>query len=161
MTAFEPKLGARASLALLAQLLSLILIGCAKTELGQQLADSFDAPPQQPPVENISPVVKTTNKTTSQAKKKLLKNEAKQRVSKPRQEKKQINRKERLGSMPLPTPRPYRITIKLSLADPSAPAEAVTKALRMAGVSFEVEMIERLEESSSRKSVSRGESGRR
>jgi hypothetical protein len=41
-------------------------------------------------------------------------------------------------------PAPYRVTIKLPAADPSAPAEAVTKALRAAGVSFEVETIERV-----------------
>jgi hypothetical protein len=38
----------------------------------------------------------------------------------------------------------YRITIKLPGADPSAPAELVTEALRAAGVSFEVETIERM-----------------
>ncbi|MBC1261362.1 hypothetical protein FQK07_08770 [Synechococcus sp. BSF8S] len=38
----------------------------------------------------------------------------------------------------------YRITIKLPTADPSAPAEVVTEALRSAGVSFEVETIERM-----------------
>ncbi len=42
------------------------------------------------------------------------------------------------------TPSPYRITIKLSGANPSAPAEIVTKALRSAGISFEVERIERV-----------------
>jgi hypothetical protein len=41
-------------------------------------------------------------------------------------------------------PAPYRVTIKLPAADPSAPAEVVTQALRAAGVSFEVEMIERV-----------------
>ena len=35
-------------------------------------------------------------------------------------------------------------TIKLSGANPSAPAESVTKALRKAGVSFSVEKIERI-----------------
>ena len=39
---------------------------------------------------------------------------------------------------------PYRVTIRLPLADPSAPAEVVTKALRAAGVPFEVETIERM-----------------
>ena len=43
-----------------------------------------------------------------------------------------------------PTPAPYRVTIKLPAADPSSPAEAVTDALRQAGVAFEVEMIERV-----------------
>lgn len=41
-------------------------------------------------------------------------------------------------------PAPYLVTIKLPSADPSAPAEVVTQALRAAGVSFEVEMIERV-----------------
>ena len=41
-------------------------------------------------------------------------------------------------------PAPYRVTIKLPAADPSAPAEVVTRALRAAGVSFEVETIERV-----------------
>ena len=40
-------------------------------------------------------------------------------------------------------PQPYRIILKLSGANPSAPAETVTKALRKAGVEFEVEKIER------------------
>mgnify|MGYP001495404904 CR=1 FL=1 len=40
-------------------------------------------------------------------------------------------------------PQPYRIILKLSGANPSAPAETVTKALRKAGVKFEVEKIER------------------
>jgi len=39
---------------------------------------------------------------------------------------------------------PYRVTIRLPLADPSAPAEVVTEALRSAGVAFEVETIERM-----------------
>ncbi len=41
-------------------------------------------------------------------------------------------------------PAPYRVTIKLPAADPSSPAEAVTEALRPAGVAFEVETIERV-----------------
>ena len=45
-------------------------------------------------------------------------------------------------------PQPYRIILKLSGADPSAPAETVTKALRKAGVEFEVEKIERVDEKS-------------
>ena len=44
------------------------------------------------------------------------------------------------------TPRPYRIILKLSGTNPSAPAETVTEALRKAGVKFEVEKIERFEE---------------
>jgi hypothetical protein len=40
---------------------------------------------------------------------------------------------------------PYRITIRLSGADPAAPAEAVTRVLRDADVSFAVERIERIQ----------------
>ena len=40
---------------------------------------------------------------------------------------------------------PYRITIRLSAADPASPAEAVTRVLRQAGVPFAVERIERVE----------------
>ena len=40
---------------------------------------------------------------------------------------------------------PYRITIRLSGAHPAAPAEAVTRALRNAEVSFAVERIERIQ----------------
>ena len=40
---------------------------------------------------------------------------------------------------------PYRITIRVAGADPAAPAEAVTRALREADVGFAVERIERVE----------------
>ena len=46
-------------------------------------------------------------------------------------------------------PVPYRVTLKLPGADPAAPAEAVTQALRAAGVRFEVETIERIRPSAS------------
>ena len=39
---------------------------------------------------------------------------------------------------------PYRIMIRLSAADPAAPAEGVTEALRGAGIGFEVETIEKV-----------------
>ena len=40
----------------------------------------------------------------------------------------------------------YRIILRLSGSNPSAPAETVTEALRTAGVQFEVEKIERFDE---------------
>jgi hypothetical protein len=46
----------------------------------------------------------------------------------------------------VPSPAPYRLTLRLSGADPAAPAEAVTQALRAAGLAFEVEVIERIPE---------------
>ena len=53
-------------------------------------------------------------------------------------------------------PQPYRIILKLSGANPSAPAETVTKALRKAGVQFEVEKIERFDEGNLLKDTSLG-----
>ena len=44
----------------------------------------------------------------------------------------------------LQPPAPYRITIRLAGADPAAPAEAVTRALRQSDVVFSVERIERI-----------------
>ena len=53
--------------------------------------------------------------------------------------------KESAPVRPLPAdPRPYRITIRLAAADPAAPAESVTDALRSAGIGFEVETIEKI-----------------
>lgn len=46
-------------------------------------------------------------------------------------------------------PAPYRVTLRLPQADPSAPAEGLTRALRAAGVPFEVETIERMSGSAS------------
>jgi hypothetical protein len=47
-------------------------------------------------------------------------------------------------SKSLQPPAPYRITIRLAGADPAAPAEAVTRALRQSEVVFSVERIERI-----------------
>ena len=47
------------------------------------------------------------------------------------------------------SPHPYRIIIRLSGTNPSAPAEAVTTALSNAGVVFAIEKIERLDGSPS------------
>tara|TARA_Y100001968_G_scaffold41912_1_gene31962 strand:- start:590 stop:1066 length:477 start_codon:yes stop_codon:yes gene_type:complete len=52
-------------------------------------------------------------------------------------------------------PQPYRIILKLSGSNPSAPAESLTNALRNAGVQFEVEKIERFEEDILLKNLSR------
>ena len=51
-------------------------------------------------------------------------------------------------------PQPYRIILRLSGANPSAPAETVTQALRKAGVQFEVEKIERFDTESLLKNTS-------
>ncbi|MFN9692476.1 MAG: hypothetical protein ACK550_01530 [Synechococcaceae cyanobacterium] len=49
------------------------------------------------------------------------------------------------GAAPPPSnPVPYRVTLRLPRADPAAPAEVLTRALRAAGEPFEVETIERM-----------------
>ena len=77
------------------------------------------------------------------------KNTTRKRKEKTIIEKKSINKKQDIQSRRIKfTPKPYRITIKLSGANPSSPSEAVTNALIKAGVVFEVEMIESLEDTS-------------
>ena len=116
-------------------LCALALAGCSGTRFGDQLARSFSAPPAQPaqpvsPAPNpatATPASKTASPTAASSKKVEPKPvEAKPPAVNPSK------------------PVPYRITIQLPSADPAAPAEAVTQALRAAGVSFEVEMIERV-----------------
>ena len=116
-------------------LCALALAGCSGTRFGDQLARSFSAPPAQPaqPVSpaptpaTATPASKTASPTAASPKKVEPKPvEAKPPAVNPSK------------------PAPYRITIQLPSADPAAPAEAVTQALRAAGVSFEVEMIERV-----------------
>ena len=51
-------------------------------------------------------------------------------------------------------PQPYRIILRLSGANPSAPAETVTEALRKAGVQFVVEKIERFTDENFSKNTS-------
>lgn len=121
----------------------MLLASCSGTRFGDQLARSFSTPPAQPaapspaatkpPASGATPPETATPGTPAATSKGL---------------------KAPAGTAPAPPslprglqpskPAPYRITIQLPSADPAAPAEAVTEALRAAGVSFEVEMIERI-----------------
>ncbi len=130
----------------------LLLGGCSGTPFGDQLSRSFSSPPGAgapagratatkpdpalgPDAAKTTDLAKTADlaKTSDPAKlAKVAASTAKAPEAKP---------------LPAPVtlaPAPYRVTIKLPAADPSAPAEVVTKALRAAGVSFEVETIERV-----------------
>ncbi|MDA1246352.1 MAG: hypothetical protein O2787_03535 [Cyanobacteria bacterium] len=107
----------------------LALAGCSGTRFGDQLARSFSAPPAQtaqplPPPNKPAVAAPSPPAAPKKA-------EAKSAVAKP-------------AAINPSKPAPYRITIQLPSADPAAPAEAVTEALRAAGVTFEVEMIERV-----------------
>ena len=129
----------------------LLLSGCSGTPFGDKLSRSFSSPPGAgSPAErstatksDLAPTpdsVKTPDSAqpSDPAKRALAAGAtAKAPDAKP------LPAPVRLAPVPL-APAPYRVTIKLPGADPSAPAEAVTKALRAAGVSFEVETIERV-----------------
>ena len=112
-------------------LLAAGLAGCSGTPFGDQLSRSFSQPPAGAPAPTnaAQPSAEAAKKPT-----------AKPAASKPEPE---PAKKPAPPLAPL-TPAPYRVTIKLPAADPSSPAEAVTDALREAGVAFEVETIERV-----------------
>lgn len=125
---------------LLGTSLLLLLGGCSGTPFGDQLARSFSNPARP----------STTQTTAPQAGPAATAQEPSSTPTttpiKPKPETR--DRPETKPAAPAPAtslqPAPYRVTIKLPAADPSAPAEVVTQALRAAGVSFEVEMIERV-----------------
>lgn len=129
---------------LLVGLLPLLLVGCSSTPLGQQLGASFDAPPpaEPTPAAKLEPAIKPVP------------------PQEPKAEEPQVDPEPAAEATPAPEPeskaepeqtaeprdpQPYRVILRLPSADPSAPAEAVTKALRAAGLPFEVETIERLQ----------------
>ncbi len=108
------------------------LAGCSGTPFGDQLSRSFSSPPAG------APAPSNAAKPAAEA--------AKQPAAKPAAASKPEPQPAKKPATPLAplTPAPYRVTIKLPAADPSSPAEAVTDALREAGVAFEVETIERV-----------------
>ena len=128
------------------------LQSCSNTVIGEKLESSFDTPQNPRASGDINIKSKKQNempKITSRIKVEKKKNE--KDLGKSNKEN-SISNKERLSqkSSKLPkntifTPQPYRIILRLSGANPSAPAETVTKALRKAGVQFEVEKIERFD----------------
>ena len=118
----------------------LLLQACGNTPLGQQLADSFDSPSESSTVTAPRPAsTPAANPQPAQAAKPTptpaQPAAAEQKTPTPRNDSR---------VKPL-DPQPYRITIRLSAADPSAPAEVVTRSLRDAGIDFEVETIERVQ----------------
>ncbi len=140
----------------------LVLNACADSKVAIELANSFDSPTEEKEEKGLE--VKTNDKKLLAKKqpikasvsKKLTNSSAK--LSSPKKNKLKFNKiAEAKKSKPSKykkevsqfSPQPYRIIIRLSGANPSAPAETVTRALRDAGVIFEVEKIERFEKKSS------------
>ena len=128
------------------------LQSCSNTVIGEKLESSFDIPQNPIASGEINIKSKKQNempKITSRIKVEKKKNE--KDLGKIIKEN-SISNKERLSQKSsklvnntIFTPQPYRIILRLSGANPSAPAETVTKALRKAGVQFEVEKIERFD----------------
>ena len=129
---------------LLVGLLPLLLVGCSSTPLGQQLGASFDAPPptEPTPAAKLERAIKPVPPQQPKAKEPQSDPEpAAEATPAPEPEPKA----EPEQTAEPRDPQPYRVILRLPSADPSAPAEAVTKALRAAGLPFEVETIERLQ----------------
>ena len=143
-----------------------LIQACSNAEIGQELSKSFDSSGNQESVGNIdtkisnisiSELTKTEEKGTSSSIRSI--NQKKNKV-RSFASKKAANSSLNLEKKTIFIPQPYRITIKLSATNPSAPAEAVTKALRTAGVEFEVEMIQLIDNLSSSKESRAGRSKR-
>ena len=135
----------------------LLLGGCSGTPFGDQLSRSFSSPPGAGALAERATATKSDPALAPDTAKKadLAKKAELAKTSDPAKlAKDAATTAQAPEAQPLPAPArlapvslapaPYRVTIKLPAADPSAPAEVVTKALRAAGVSFEVETIERV-----------------
>ena len=126
-------------------LLMALLQACAGSPVAEELQRSFESPertateaeapiPEQPPVVDPAPIDRSQEEEVDEeaATKSDIDTDTdgidvQQPISKS-----------------LQPPAPYRITIRLAGADPAAPAEAVTRALRQSEVVFSVERIERI-----------------
>ncbi len=128
------------------------LQSCSNTLIGEKLESSFD----------MMEKTRTSEKTNIKPQKPNEKTKIKSILKDDKKENKNdfanifkensISNKDRLikkttksKKKTIFNPKPYRIILRLSGANPSAPAETVTEALRTAGVQFEVEKIERFD----------------
>jgi len=151
-------------------LLALALAGCSGTPFGDRLAGSFSALQAQPPTASpppsttpppTTPPSTTTPSTGSTPTKPTATTPApagKPTATNPTPTNPTASKPGPSGATAPAAPAsraaapqpargavPYRVTLRLPQADPSAPAEGLTEALRAAGVAFEVETIERLQ----------------
>ncbi len=143
------------------------LQSCSNTLIGEKLENSFDFTEKSTP-SGGSTKVKEKNKLEEIKKIKSIKKnyEKEKEIEKENikgniTQENSMSNKDRFSQKPSKSikkeifdPQPYRIILKLSGANPAAPAETVTKALRKAGIQFEVEKIERFDEKSLLKDLS-------
>jgi hypothetical protein len=133
-----------------------LLQACAGTPVAEQLERSFAVPEDRPM--QVAPVQPSTTSPTDdrstgsapEAASPAEQNAPTPAISAPvSQDSQEQETAPETTSRPAASQRlpqaPYRITIRLAGADPAAPAEAVTRALREADVGFAVERIERVE----------------
>ena len=126
-----------------------LLQACAGSPVAEELQRSFESPertvteaeapiPEQPPVVNPAPIDRSQEVEVDEeaATKSDIDTATATDVD-------GIDVQQPI-SKSLQPPAPYRITIRLAGADPAAPAEAVTRALRQSEVVFSVERIERI-----------------
>ena len=124
-----------------------LLQACAGSPVAEELQRSFESPelmateaeapiPEQPPVEDPAPIDRSQVVDEEAATKPDTEVDTDTEVD-------GIDVQQPM-SKSLQPPAPYRITIRLAGADPAAPAEAVTRALRKSDVVFSVERIERI-----------------
>ena len=140
-------------------LLGAALAGCSNTPVGRQLGESFGA--AAPVAAEPAPKAATEAAAAEPASAVVTAPEPESKSQpdpKPEPEPVQISQASpqaqqeeakpaaQAAARPQLEPLPYRLVLKLPAVDPSAPAEAVTQALRAAGLPFEVETIERIKE---------------
>jgi len=131
------------------------LQSCSNTKIGEKLENSFDII-ENPQISKKTTKIKLKNKLTEIKKIRSNDKDNDQENGDFQLDKtnnNSITNKDRYSQVSTKSmkkviykPQPYRIILKLSGANPSAPAETVTEALRKAGVEFEVEKIERFDE---------------
>ena len=145
--------------------LVMLLQACSSTPFGQRLSESFDGQDAEE-----LPTAAASQVASSQPQQAEVKDTKDDRAAEQEtpQDQTSAERQQASTDKPVPTAdlqpkdvqpadvqpataravpertRPYRITIRLSAADPAAPAEGVTEALRRAGIGFEVETIEKV-----------------
>ena len=141
---------------LIRSLLIIILLpiqSCTNTSLGEKLGNSFNS------TDNPEKLVKTNDKTQQLNQKSKIESKIQENMKENESDfvrnikENSISKSAKISQKSIKSikktifnPQPYRIILKLSGANPSAPAETVTEALRKAGVQFEVEKIERFYE---------------
>lgn len=131
-------------------MLPLLLSGCSGTPFGEALSRSFStAPAPSPPPPRAAPPgpPAIARKSPAIARQSPVPDATKPEPPAKPPDAPPVTPPGAPSAAPLvkppANPAPYRVTILLPQADPAAPAEVLTRALRSAGVPFEVETIQR------------------